>query len=152
MNVEILPAEITVALTPQSVEVKYEGSGGVAPVYDGPYTVVPSDEPVVLETEGRQCRDDITVEPSPAAPAYSGPYEATPTEQTQTLETEGLQCSDDIVILPIPTNYHDTSDSTALAANIEEGYTAYINGGKVFGTLVMPSASQDQSTGILTIS
>lgn len=48
--------------------------------------------------------------------------------------------------------FYETSDSTAAAANILSGYSAYGASGKLTGTATMPTISQDGSTKVLTIS
>lgn len=46
----------------------------------------------------------------------------------------------------------NTADATATAGRIANGYTAYVNGSKVTGTLTSANVSQDATTKILTIS
>lgn len=46
----------------------------------------------------------------------------------------------------------DTADGTATAGRIANGYTAYVNGSKVTGTLTSANVSQDTTTKVLTIS
>lgn len=46
----------------------------------------------------------------------------------------------------------DTDDATAAAAQILSGYSAYVNGQKIPGSLTAASVSQDSTTKVLTIS
>ena len=46
----------------------------------------------------------------------------------------------------------DTADANATAGRIANGYTAYVNGSKVVGTLTSANVSQDTTTKVLTIS
>ena len=46
----------------------------------------------------------------------------------------------------------DTSDGDATTSHILSGKTAYVNGSKLTGQLVVPSISQDSTTKILTVS
>lgn len=46
----------------------------------------------------------------------------------------------------------DTADANATAGRIANGYTAYVNGSKVTGTLTSANVSQDTTTKVLTIS
>lgn len=48
--------------------------------------------------------------------------------------------------------FYETSDATALAANVLSGYTFYGAGGKATGTVTVPTITQDGSTKVLTIS
>lgn len=48
--------------------------------------------------------------------------------------------------------FYETSDSTASAANILSGYTAYTATGKVSGAATVPTISQDSTSKVLTIS
>ena len=48
--------------------------------------------------------------------------------------------------------FYETSDSTASAANILSGFSAYGASGKMTGTATVPTISQDGSTKVLTIS
>ena len=46
----------------------------------------------------------------------------------------------------------DTADGTATTSQILNGYTAYVNGSKLTGQLVVPVVSQDGVTKVLSIS
>lgn len=48
--------------------------------------------------------------------------------------------------------FYETSDSTAGAANILSGYSAYGASGKINGQATVPTISQDGTTKVLTIS
>lgn len=49
------------------------------------------------------------------------------------------------------TSVVNTSDATATASTILDGYTAYVGGSKITGSLTMPQISQDSTTKVLTI-
>ena len=75
-------------------------------------------------------------------PQFESPSRTyTPTTSTQT-ETITYDASDDyngieevgITVNPIPSNYKDTTDATATADKILQGYTAYAGGEKLVGT------------------
>lgn len=48
--------------------------------------------------------------------------------------------------------FYETSDATAAAAHILQGYTAYGASGAVTGTMTAAAVSQDSTTKVLTIS
>ena len=48
--------------------------------------------------------------------------------------------------------FYETSDATAAAGHILQGYTAYGASGKLTGTMTAAAVSQDGSTKVLTIS
>lgn len=48
--------------------------------------------------------------------------------------------------------FYETSDATAAAANIASGFSAYGQSGKIYGSLTVPTVSQDSTTKVLTIS
>lgn len=48
--------------------------------------------------------------------------------------------------------FYETSDATAAAANIMNGFSAYGASGKVDGSLTVPTISQDGTSKVLTIS
>lgn len=67
-------------------------------MYEGPYTLGPSTDTRVLQTNGFVMSDNITVE---TFPEYDGPYAVDPSAETQTLLTENKILTDDIVVSPV---------------------------------------------------
>lgn len=59
----------------------------------------------------------------------------TPSDSKQTITAPAFAFMDKVTINPIPAEYIKTTDATATSAQILNGYTAYVNGSMVTGTV-----------------
>lgn len=66
---------------------------------------------------------------------------ATPTKLEQTIEPTAGKALSSVTVNPIPEEYITTDDATAVAADIKQGSTAYVNGEKLTGSMPIIEAT-----------
>lgn len=124
--------------------------------HDGSGTVKIADsEKVKIVPEN--IRDGITilgVEGTMSTTEGANPQSVTvtPSEETQTIipdSSAGYNYLSQVTVNPIPEDYIVTTDADAIAADIVNGKSAYVNGVKVIGTHTDPVFTLDN--GVLTI-
>lgn len=77
---------------------------------------------------------------------------ATPTKSSQTISPTSGKVLSSVTVNAIPSNYVDTSDADATAANILDGKFAYVNGTKIEGTMANNGSSTKTFDGLATAS
>ena len=87
----------------------------------------------------------------PAGYTSGGTVEIADDEQAKIIPANILAGATILGVSGSPSNV-DTADANASANNIFEGYTAYVNGSKVTGTLTCAVVTQDAETNVLSIS
>lgn len=74
----------------------------------------------------------------------------TPTKSAQTITPTSGKVLSKVTVAAIPSNYVDTTNADAVAANILLGKTAYVNGEKVEGTMPDHGAVSEKLNGLTT--
>lgn len=74
----------------------------------------------------------------------------TPTKSAQTITPTSGKVLSKVTVAAIPSNYVDTTNADAVAANILRGKTAYVNGEKVEGTMPDNGAVSEKLNGLTT--
>ena len=77
---------------------------------------------------------------------------ATPTKSTQSITPTSGKVLSRVTVAAIPTNYIDTSDADATAANILDDKTAYVDGVKITGSMPNNGAISKTIDGLSTTS
>ena len=78
--------------------------------------------------------------------------EVTPTKAAQEIVPSTGKLLSKVSVAAIPNNYVDTGDADAVAANILDSKTAYVNGAKVVGTMPNNGSVTTSMDGLTTIS
>ena len=84
----------------------------------------------------------VSVSVSSQAPTYQAKTNITPTTASQTITPDsGYDALSSVQINAIPSNYKNTSDANATAANVLSGKIAYNSSGKITGTMANNGAT-----------
>ena len=104
-------------------------------------TATPTKSTQTITPDSGYLLSSVVVNPIPSEyiiPNLQARTGVTPTKSSQTITaSSGYDGLSSVQINAIPSNYIDTTDATASASDIRSGSSAYVNGSKVNGSLVV---------------
>lgn len=124
-------------------ELPNQSAGGSSEALLQTKTIIPSESSQNISPDaGYDGFSSIMVEAIPSnyvgsSVARQGLTHVTPTEDFQTIVQARTYVTDSIIVSSIPLEYIVTTDANATESDIASGKTAYVNGVKITGTLVV---------------